>query len=151
MDARIRNFVWHGQFTTELGVVRAWLDADLAALPRTAGGLAIPDLRVEVYAMAATTVSQWAEAGTAQTHIVGDVLFHNRRHGKAPAIYITPESGDPAAPGIPRKATLWKTGRDILAQAGAPPAIDLEANYIGTHGSSGRRNSSNLGRAAASR
>ncbi|KAE8894513.1 hypothetical protein PF003_g21242 [Phytophthora fragariae] len=58
MDARIRHYVWHGQFKTDVSGLRAWLDADLAALPRSTGGLAIPDIRAELYALTAVTVSK---------------------------------------------------------------------------------------------
>ncbi|KAE9281760.1 hypothetical protein PR003_g27585 [Phytophthora rubi] len=93
MATRIRNYVWHGQFSTEGTGHRAWTDPDIAALPRDQGGLAIPVLRAELYAMAAITVSTWAESGTRQAHIVGDVLFHRGATRSAPKVYITPECG----------------------------------------------------------
>ncbi|OWY94824.1 Secreted peptide, partial [Phytophthora megakarya] len=124
MNARIKNYVWHGQFTNDVQGARAWLDADLAALPRTNGGLAIPDLRTELYAMAAVTVSKWAELGTTQAHIVGDVLFHNTNAGVAPTVFITPEYTPPRSGGVRRRRTLWDTGRALLTEAGAPNPAD---------------------------
>ncbi|GMF51299.1 unnamed protein product [Phytophthora fragariaefolia] len=118
MDARISNFVWHGQFVKEITGVRAWLDADLAALPRTEGGLAIPDLRAEHYALAAMTVRNWAELGTQNMHIVGDLLFHNNKPGVAPRVYILPDFSPPSASGFQRRNTQWTTGRALLARAG---------------------------------
>ncbi|KAE8989340.1 hypothetical protein PR002_g21472 [Phytophthora rubi] len=126
MDARIRHYVWHGQFKTDVSGLRAWLDADLAALPRSTGGLAIPDIRAELYALAAVTVSKWAVTGTAQMHIVGDILFHNRAGGRAPAVYITPEYAPVAPSGIHRRPTLWSMGRAMLSQAGAPDPQDTD-------------------------
>lgn len=39
IDAGIRNCVWHGQFVKEVAGARAWLNADLAALPRAESDL----------------------------------------------------------------------------------------------------------------
>ncbi|KAE8960518.1 hypothetical protein PR001_g30359 [Phytophthora rubi] len=120
MAAMIKNYVWHGQFTSEVTGHRAWLDADLAALPRSTGGLAIPDVRAELYALAATAVSKWAEMGTRHMHIVGDILFHHTATGTAPKVYITPEYKPVAPEGVQRKLTLWAAGRSLIAQAGTP-------------------------------
>ncbi|GMF38592.1 unnamed protein product [Phytophthora fragariaefolia] len=120
MDTRIRNYVWHGQFATDLTGVKAWLDADLAALPRTDRGLAIPDLRAELYAMAATTVSKWAEMGTKNLHIAGDILYHGTKPGLAPKVYITPDYTPATPTGFRRRRTMWRTGRRLLAETGAP-------------------------------
>lgn len=67
-----------------------WLDADLAALPRHRGGLSLPNLRVEILALAAIVVGTWAHSATRQAHIVGDVLFNRKRFPVAPSVYITP-------------------------------------------------------------
>ncbi|GMG15426.1 unnamed protein product [Phytophthora fragariaefolia] len=130
MDIRIRNYIWHGQFTAELPSVKAWLDADLAAMQRTNGGIAIADLRAELYAMAAATVSNWAEVGTSNEHIVGDVLFHGEKPGSAPVVFITPEYADPSPGGFHRRDSMWKTGRRLLAEAGAMQGADPEAVRI---------------------
>jgi ribonuclease HI len=120
MDVKLRNYVWHGQFAEEVSSTKAWLNADLAALPRTQGGLAVSDLRAELYALAAVAVSTWAETGTYQAHVVGDVLFHHGQHGLAPKVLITPEYTDPSQHGVRRSANLRSTGRKLIAQAGLP-------------------------------
>ncbi|GMF50394.1 unnamed protein product [Phytophthora fragariaefolia] len=118
MDARIRNYIWHGQFSTDVTGVRAWLDPDLANLPRTCGGLAVPLLRAELYALTATAVTNWAERGTKQSHIVGDILLHGSTEGLAPHVFITPEYVPPAPTGVHRRSSLWLTGRMLVEQAG---------------------------------
>ncbi|KAG2771798.1 hypothetical protein PC129_g16886 [Phytophthora cactorum] len=50
--------------------MRAWIGADLAALPQTSGGMAVPDLRTELIAMTGSTVARWALLGTHGPHIV---------------------------------------------------------------------------------
>ncbi|KAG2889977.1 hypothetical protein PC117_g24584 [Phytophthora cactorum] len=47
----VKNIIWHGCFTLDLPQMRAWIGADLAALPQTSGGMAVPDLRTELIAM----------------------------------------------------------------------------------------------------
>ncbi|KAE8890534.1 hypothetical protein PF003_g25284 [Phytophthora fragariae] len=59
-------------------------------------------------------------------HIVGDILFHNRAGGRAPAVYITPEYAPVAPSGIHRRPTLWSMGRAMLSQAGAPDPQDTD-------------------------
>ncbi|OWZ02757.1 reverse transcriptase, partial [Phytophthora megakarya] len=84
---KIKNYVWHGCFATEINGSRAWLDADLAALPRTDGGLAVPDLRIELMAMAATAVAKWSFGGRVE-HIVGDILMADKALQSIPAIFL---------------------------------------------------------------
>ncbi|KAE8957227.1 hypothetical protein PR001_g31453, partial [Phytophthora rubi] len=79
----ITNYVWHARFTDDTVTGRAWLNGHIAALPRSKGGLAIPDLKTELMALAAVTANNWAvEAGTV-SHIIGDVVAGNG--GKAVA------------------------------------------------------------------
>lgn len=124
MDTMIRNYVWHANFTTDIHGQRGWLDADIAALERSEGGIALPDIRAELYALAATTVGTWAELGTRTMHIVGDILFHHPKPGLAPRVYITPDYVTAAAEGFSRRRTLWATGKKLIAKAGAPEPAD---------------------------
>lgn len=71
---------------------RGWLNADVAALPPSEGGLAIPDLASELKAMAATVVQDWALEANEQLRTVGDLLFAERASTQAPEVYITPEA-----------------------------------------------------------
>jgi hypothetical protein len=118
---KIRNYVWHAVFTDEVDGMRAWLDADLAALDRTSGGLGVPNLRKEVLAMAAATVSSWAEKGTHALHIAGDVL-HSRRTDRFPAavVRVTPNSLPPTQRGTRILPTMWDTGRQLVTRCGGP-------------------------------
>jgi exonuclease III len=70
----IHNYIWHAQFTFSPIRRKAWLNATVAALPRADGGIAAPSLKLELLAMAASTVASWALWSTAEQQIVGDVL-----------------------------------------------------------------------------
>jgi hypothetical protein len=71
---RIHNFVWHGYFSAAKRTGRAWLNPQVAALPRSQGGIAEHNLISELHAMAASTVAEWAIWSTPAELIVGDVL-----------------------------------------------------------------------------
>ncbi|OWZ21643.1 LOW QUALITY PROTEIN: Secreted peptide [Phytophthora megakarya] len=75
LTKKIKNYVWNAVFTEVTTGSRAWLDMNVAGLPRSQGGMAIPDLRVELMAMAATSIVAWGVYGTRESHIVGDVLI----------------------------------------------------------------------------
>ncbi|KAJ8575808.1 hypothetical protein ON010_g3407 [Phytophthora cinnamomi] len=115
---KIKNYVWHGRFATEVLGARAWLDADLIALPRTAGGLAVPDLRVDLMAMAAVTVSNWAATSSFRDQIVGDILFSTASPRTPPAVYITPNAGSTPRNGFGRSTTMCATGRMLVTAMG---------------------------------
>jgi hypothetical protein len=117
-STKIKNYVWHATFSEEMDGSRAWIDADLASLDRTSGGLAVPDLRAEVMAMAATTVAQWATNGTTALHIAGDVLFAKATAGRIPTIMVTPNLLLSPARGFRMQSTLWTTERTLITRAG---------------------------------
>jgi hypothetical protein len=116
--AKIKNYVWHATFTADMDGSRAWLDADLASLDRTGGGLAVPDVRAEILAMAATTVAQWAATGTTALHIARDVLFAKEATGRIPKIHVTPNSLPPSARGCRQQHSMWVTGRTLVTRTG---------------------------------
>ncbi|KAG2948185.1 hypothetical protein PC116_g3250 [Phytophthora cactorum] len=68
------------------------VDADLAALHQTTGGLAVPDLKVELIALAGVALTKWAVNSTHPEHTVGGILLAKGggRNGAAPAVYLTP-------------------------------------------------------------
>ncbi|KAE9183221.1 hypothetical protein PF004_g24009 [Phytophthora fragariae] len=70
----IRNFVWHGQFVPSGTNGSHWINTDIAALPRASGGLAVPDLKAELLAFAATEVTRWALTSNTTMRAVGDIL-----------------------------------------------------------------------------
>ncbi|KAE8904371.1 hypothetical protein PF003_g11658 [Phytophthora fragariae] len=135
--SKVRNYVWHAAFAKDVDGTRAWLDADLAGLERTSGGLAVPDLRAEVMAMAAVTVTMWATTGTSKLQIAGDVLFDGSDSGMAPAICITPNRLPPPPTGSRQLSTIWKTGRTLITNNGggrtrqATPQHDYGSASVG--------------------
>lgn len=89
---------------------------DIAALPRTNGGLAILDLRMELMPMAAVTVANWAVYGTIQNQVVGDILAEGVFYPTA--VYITPTGGLGASKGLRYANTLWRTRISVVFSAG---------------------------------
>jgi hypothetical protein len=57
---------------------KAWLNKQVAALPRGQGELVVPDLKVELFAMVAVTVADWALYSSPAQLIVGDVMAQPR-------------------------------------------------------------------------
>jgi hypothetical protein len=82
---------------------------DMATLGKGAGGIGIPDLKLEIITMASQVVLKWAyEPYGLRTDIA---KFHGATGGLAQTdLYLTTT---PAPPGL--KDSLWKTG---LAAAG---------------------------------
>ncbi|KAJ8524091.1 hypothetical protein ON010_g17027 [Phytophthora cinnamomi] len=128
---KIKNYVWHGAFISEVQGSKAWLDADLAALPRTQGGLAVPDLRVELMAMAAVIISKWAVLGSHVDHIVGDILLAQAAApgSRAPATFVTPNAGDPPAGGFSGRSSIKGVDGFGPVPVGTPlRVVDLQWN-----------------------
>ncbi|KAG3110967.1 hypothetical protein PI125_g9549 [Phytophthora idaei] len=86
----VKNFIWHGCFALDLPQMRAWIGADLAALPRTSGGMAVPDLRTELMAMTGSTVASSTSTS-----------------GAVPAVYLTPRDSTDTSGVIRRHETMW--------------------------------------------
>ncbi|KAE9279868.1 hypothetical protein PR003_g28115 [Phytophthora rubi] len=80
----IKNYIWHGRFTECDVGGRAWLNQHVATLPRQQGGLPVPDLKMELLALAAVTVNNWAVDSDPDTQILGDVLAGCQTVGVAP-------------------------------------------------------------------
>ncbi|CAI5724387.1 unnamed protein product [Peronospora destructor] len=55
MEKYIKNYVWHGVFCTLDTRCTTWMTGTLAGLRRKEGGLAVPNLRAELLALAAVT------------------------------------------------------------------------------------------------
>ncbi|KAL3662124.1 hypothetical protein V7S43_012925 [Phytophthora oleae] len=114
----------------EVSGCRAWLDADLAALPRTDGGLAIPDLKTELLAMAAATVAKWALHGTHEDHIVGDILLAEEECLIPPAAFITPNGPTSEACRSRWEASMWLAGSATLRRVGLPPEAGQKLHMV---------------------
>ncbi|KAE9020215.1 hypothetical protein PR002_g12580 [Phytophthora rubi] len=107
----ITNYVWHARFTDDTVTGRAWLNGHIAALPRSKGGLAIPDLKAELMALAAVTANNWAVEADTVSHIIGDVVAGNGGKAVADALYVTPRQTPTHATSRRMYPTLWTTGR----------------------------------------
>ncbi|OWZ09944.1 reverse transcriptase [Phytophthora megakarya] len=114
----IKNIIWSGAFTCEVLGNKAWIDADLAAMPRSKGGLGAPLLRKELMALAATVVASWARDGTTAGHVVGDVLQYSGDSNRAPKVYVAPMEFAPPQLKLAWKANLWDTGREVITKVG---------------------------------
>ncbi|KAE8970633.1 hypothetical protein PR002_g27059 [Phytophthora rubi] len=119
----ITNFVWHGRFTEEDVGGRAWLNVHVASLTRHQGGLAVPDLKVELLALAAVTVNIWAIDADPSPQIVGDVLTGPLVDGVAPSVYVSPRHTPPTTYGKRLKDSIWTTGINVCNTYGevTPP------------------------------
>ncbi|GMF48889.1 unnamed protein product [Phytophthora fragariaefolia] len=125
---RITSFIWTGQFSDHKAANSSWLDADICGLPRREGGMAVPNLRAELVAMAASTVSDWALSGSLSDHIVGDILYSTTARYDAPPVMVTPGCDVTTVHAFGRTRTLWAVGAAMIRRAEAPsqPA-DLSA------------------------
>ncbi|KAE9282725.1 hypothetical protein PR003_g27329, partial [Phytophthora rubi] len=127
----IKNFVWHGRFTNGVVGGRAWLNNNVAMLPRQQGGLAIPDLKVELHALAAVTVNVWAVEADPDTQIVGDVLIDQRADLEAMQAYVTPRHTPPTRHSTRVTSSAWTTGLKICnTHGGVTPSAHKAAMVV---------------------
>ena len=56
-----------------------WKTGPVSGLNRKEGGLALPNLRAEILALSAATVSYWSSLVAKEKMIIGDALLHNGR------------------------------------------------------------------------
>ncbi|KAE8884879.1 hypothetical protein PF005_g3796 [Phytophthora fragariae] len=106
----IHNFIWHARFTDERVGGRAWLNEHIAMLPRQLGGIAVPDLKTELIALAAVTVNMWALDASPEAQIVEDVLTNSTGNPEASMVYISPHQVTPPKKGQRLGASLRTTG-----------------------------------------
>ncbi|KAE9007057.1 hypothetical protein PR001_g17055 [Phytophthora rubi] len=109
---------------------RAWLNSEVAALPRAQGGLAIPDLKVELLALAAVTVNHWAVDASPNLQVVGDVLAGSASSCDAPMVYVTPRHTIPSAQGKRLRDTLWGTGVLVCNAFGGVAPTPAKAKMV---------------------
>ncbi|GMF44382.1 unnamed protein product [Phytophthora fragariaefolia] len=123
MQLRIRNFVWHGVFAT-IGVTGAhWVNQDVAALHRADGGLAIPDLKAELYTMAAAESIRWATTSSVTMLMVGDILSAQQAGPRVGPVYLSMGYRSRGCSGHPFPNSVWATGRQMLLVAGDDEAL----------------------------
>ncbi|KAE9039799.1 hypothetical protein PR001_g7355, partial [Phytophthora rubi] len=126
----IDNFVWHAQFSEDAIAGRAWLNKQVAQLPRKDGGLAIPNLKLELLAHAAVTVNRWALEADTNTHIVGDAVAGDGKIATAQALYVSPRH-TPLQNQSPRILTsLWITGRTLCNLYGGVVALKAKEDMV---------------------
>ncbi|KAE9164136.1 hypothetical protein PF004_g29926 [Phytophthora fragariae] len=130
----IKNYIWHGRFTECDVGGRAWLNQHVATLPRQQGGLAVPDLKMELLALAAVTVNNWAVDSDPDTQILGDVLAGCQTVGVAPQMYITPRHTPPTVHNRRVKESIWSTGLSVCNSfGGVSPAASKAAMVVALH------------------
>ncbi|OWZ14410.1 reverse transcriptase [Phytophthora megakarya] len=120
---RIAAFIWGGTFD-EPESLKAWLARDATRLPRREGGLAAPDLKAELLAMAATTVTRWATTSTTTELVVGDMLAPRLAMDQPPPVYITPGHSPRPVDGFRETQSLWSAGIMMIRAAGSAPPAD---------------------------
>ncbi|KAE9004430.1 hypothetical protein PR003_g18560 [Phytophthora rubi] len=69
---------------------RAWLNQQVASLPRKEGALAVPNLKLELLAHAAVIVNTWALEADTSSLIVGDVVTGAGAEETARQVYVSP-------------------------------------------------------------
>lgn len=126
---RIHNFVWHARFTVDRVSGRAWLDGHIAFLPRKLGGIAIPDLKTELLAMAAVTINKWALDSSREALVIGDVLISQGSDTAKRLTYVshsTPLSGRTPQLGD----SLWTTGVRVCNYMGGVGMVEKKAEMV---------------------
>ncbi|GMF38587.1 unnamed protein product [Phytophthora fragariaefolia] len=119
--------MWHGCFSVTAPTSSTWLDVAIGGLPRSDGGMAFPQLRVELLAMAEMTVSDWALTGSLTNHVIGGILYPAQPARAAPMVVVTPGHGGHPVRGFTCHKTLWAVGAEMVSKAGAPPLSPLSA------------------------
>ncbi|TDH69998.1 hypothetical protein CCR75_006369 [Bremia lactucae] len=76
MEKYINNYVWHGVFDKLDTRCTTWMTGTVAGLRQKEGGLAVPNLRAELLALSAVTVSRWGSSATKASLLIGKVLLH---------------------------------------------------------------------------
>ncbi|OWZ18704.1 reverse transcriptase [Phytophthora megakarya] len=115
----IHNFVWFGCFEEDRIQGRAWISNDIASLPRNEGGLALPNLRAELLAMAAVAVTTWAQNSTKTRTLVGDILFSGDCASPLPMKYITPGYAPRPIAAFSKRTNLFRVGAEKVLTHGS--------------------------------
>jgi len=102
-DRRIRNFIWSSSFAETRRAPAGWINARIAELQPSQGGIAMPNISGELSALAACTVADIMLTTTKMKQTIGDILC-----GEAlPRGHLTPyRRTAPTA----QKQSLWQTG-----------------------------------------
>lgn len=117
LQKMIKNYVWHGHFTDETLARRAWLNREVASLPRGLGGIALPNLMVDLHALAAVTVHSWAEGDGLTARVVGKVLLTQAGVSQRGHICISPHMNTFRSTAPRHHGSLWGTGLAICQHA----------------------------------
>ncbi|KAE8980381.1 hypothetical protein PR001_g24290 [Phytophthora rubi] len=127
----IKNFVWHATFTDATGAGRAWLNDHISGLPRQQGGLAIPDLKAELLALAAVTVTvnKWALTADHPALGVGDVITAAVSATETAIANISPRHTAAPMHGKRFRASLWTTGFHLCTSYGGRFSIPAKPTW----------------------
>lgn len=126
----IDNIVWHARFSDDKVEGRAWLNKQVAGLPRKAGGLGIPNLKLEMLAHAAVTVNAWALEADTNNLIVGDVVAGAGAEATARQLYVSPRH-TPRPTQSPRfNESLWATGLSLCNVYGRVVALEDKVDMV---------------------
>ncbi|KAE9133412.1 hypothetical protein PF007_g3361 [Phytophthora fragariae] len=126
----IENFVWHARFSADAVAGRSWINRHVATLPRREGGLAVPNLKLELLAHAAVTVNTWAIEADTTTLVVGDVLAGTGASDPAPMLYVSPRATLPPKTGPRLRDTIWTTGVHLCNAYGGVMAVAEKTDMI---------------------
>ncbi|KAE9069884.1 hypothetical protein PF007_g27147 [Phytophthora fragariae] len=126
----IENFVWHARFSADAVAGRAWINRYVATLPRRDGGLAVPNLKLELLSHAAVTVNTWAIEADTTTLVVGDVIAGADASGPAPMLYVSPRVMQPPKTGPRLRETIWTTGVHLCNAYGGVVAVAEKADMV---------------------
>ncbi|TDH65148.1 uncharacterized protein CCR75_008068 [Bremia lactucae] len=116
MEKYIKNYVWHGVFDKLDTRCTTWMTGTVAGLRRKEGGLAVPNLRAELLALSAVTVSRWGSSATKTSLLIGEVLLRNGKKHECAAQKLTMGWTRRRVTGFAAGSTLWAAGRCVLGE-----------------------------------
>lgn len=126
----IHNVVWFARFTPECLEGRAWLSTKVAQLPRSKGGLAVPDLKLELLALAAAMINKWAIDATQQRQIVGDILADTSGDPTKSLLYVSSIPTPASRRGYMLRESIWITGAHVYNNYGGGATVPHKAAMV---------------------
>ncbi|POM81527.1 Hypothetical protein PHPALM_488 [Phytophthora palmivora] len=85
-DARIKNYVWRAQFTIPDTPAKGWVSSVMAMQETKWGGLGVPNLRLELIALSASTVGDWTVTLNPYRKKAGDILMSRENLSLEPLV-----------------------------------------------------------------
>ncbi|KAJ0412322.1 hypothetical protein ATCC90586_009512 [Pythium insidiosum] len=122
----LHDYVWFGSLTDVGAPRRAWLSADIAALPSSLGGIQLPHLRDELLLLSARTVARWISATDLVRAAVGAVL----RTADPSAVRHGATVGRHAADRLTFRPSIAQAGRSVIQMAASVPRLPAEQQEL---------------------